>query len=127
MRISGFVLVLFATMTSGSAAEPNRLQGAPASPFYAWSSDVPSPGALLRSEPLPADLVLENASKSERILYSSTNGLDGKTRIAVSGALFWPKGDPPAGGWPLMAWAHGTVGAAPKCAPSFMGRSERDK
>ena len=71
--------------------------------------------------------MLANASKSERILYSSTDGLDGKTPIAVSGALFWPKGDAPAGGWPLVAWAHGTVGATAVCAPSFAGRSERDK
>jgi len=121
------VLLLFAAMTSGFAAAPDRLQGAPASSFYEWSGDVPGPGALLRSEPLSPDLALDNAWKSERILYSSTDGLDDKTHIAVSGALFWPKGDPPPGGWPLVAWAHGTVGAAPSCAPSFRGRSERDR
>ena len=127
MRVSLVVfLALLATAPSGFAAPPNRLQGVPASPFYDWSGEAPAPGALLRSEPLPPDLALDNASKSERILYSSTNGLDDKTHIAVSGALFWPKGDPPPGGWPLVAWAHGTVGAAPKCAPSFRGRSERD-
>ena len=49
---------------------------------------------------MPAELTLANASKSERILYSSTDGLDDKTPIAVSGALFWPNGDAPgrAGG-----------------------------
>ncbi len=126
MRVSWTLLALLAATTSGFAATANRLQGAPAAPFYDWSGAVPAPGALLRSEPLPSDLALENASKSERILYSSTNGLDDKTHIAVSGALFWPKGSPPPGGWPLVAWAHGTVGAAAKCAPSFRGRSERD-
>ncbi|HXT07312.1 MAG TPA: hypothetical protein VN715_10295 [Roseiarcus sp.] len=59
---------------------------------YAWTAKVPAPGALLRSEPLPADLVLDNAATSLRILYSSTDGIDGKTPIAVSGALFVPKG-----------------------------------
>ena len=44
----------------------------------------------------------------------------------MSGALFWPKSDAPAGGWPIVAWAHGTVGTADKCAPSFAGRSDRD-
>ncbi len=127
MRVSLAVLMLLAAMTSGAAAAPNRLQGAPATPFYEWTGDVPGPGALLRSEALPPDLALDNAAKSERILYSSTDGLDGKTHIAVSGALFWPKGDAPAGGFPVVAWAHGTVGAAAKCAPSFAGRSERDK
>jgi len=93
---------------------------------YAWTAKVPAPGALLRSEPLPADLVLDNAATSLRILYSSTDGIGGKTPIAVSGALFVPKGAPPAGGWPLVAWAHGAVGAAAACAPSFRDRSERD-
>ena len=127
MRAFVSILALLAAVTTGSAAPPARLQGAPASPFYAWSGDVPQPGALLRSETLPDNLVLDSAGKGERILYASTDGVDGKTHIAVSGALFWPKGDPPAGGWPLVAWAHGTVGAAAKCAPSFAGRSDRDK
>lgn len=124
MRIFGVVMALLVA-TSANAA-PDRLTGAPASPFYAWTTKVPAPGALLRSEDLPPALGLENAAKSQRILYSSTDGIDDKTPIAVSGALFVPKGEPPAGGWPLVAWAHGTVGAAAACAPSFRGRSERD-
>jgi hypothetical protein len=43
---------------------------------------------------------------------SSTDGLDNRTPVVVSGVLFVPKGTPPQGGWPLMAWAHGTVGSA---------------
>jgi pimeloyl-ACP methyl ester carboxylesterase len=127
MRALATLLALAVAMTPTLAAPPERLEGAPASPFYAWSGDVGAPGALLRSEPLPPNLVLENAAKGERILYSSTDGVDDKTHIAVSGAFFVPKGEPPAGGWPLVAWAHGTVGAAANCAPSFRGRSERDK
>ena len=30
-----------------------------------------------------------------------------------------PRGRPPAGGWPLIAWAHGTSGVARRCAPSL--------
>ena len=119
------IIVALAVATSASAA-PERLVGAPASPFYAWTAKVPAPGALLRSEPLPSALALDGAAKSLRILYSSTDGIDGKTPIAVSGALYVPKGAPPAGGWPVVAWAHGTVGAAAACAPSFRGRSARD-
>ncbi|MBA5745491.1 alpha/beta hydrolase, partial [Escherichia coli] len=61
-----------------------------------------------------------------RILYASTDGVGGHTPIAVSGALFVPRGTPPAGGWPLVAWAHGTFGMADICAPSWFGRSYRD-
>ena len=114
-------------LTAAALAAPERLAGQPAAPFYAWSGELPAPGAILRREPLAAPLALDSAAKSERILYSSTDGIDGKTRIAVSGAAFWPKGEPPAGGWPVVAWAHGTVGAAARCAPSFAGRSERDR
>jgi acetyl esterase/lipase len=97
------------------------------SDFYAWKDVVPAtPGKLLRSEPQEEKLALAGASRSLRILYSSTDGLDGHSPIAVSGALYLPKGAPPEGGWPLMAWAHGTVGIADVCAPSWAGRSERD-
>lgn len=29
-----------------------------------------------------------------------------------------PKGQSPKGGWPIIAWAHGTTGVADTCAPS---------
>jgi len=97
------------------------------SAFYVWTGSLPAkPGVLLRAEPLPAALVLANAASGERILYTSTDGVTGKGVTPVSGALFIPKGDPPKGGWPLIAWAHGTVGMADVCAPSWAGRSDRD-
>lgn len=84
------------------------------------------PGVLLRFEPLPATLGLRSAARQVRLLYSSTDGVRGMRIVAVSGALFLPKGTPPPGGWPLVAWAHGTVGVADICAPSWAGRSLRD-
>lgn len=95
--------------------------------FYTWDGPVPTvPGKLLRSEALAPQQRLASAAQNLRILYSSTDGLDNRTPIAVSGALFVPKGTPPPGGWPLMAWAHGTVGSADRCAPSLNARSPRD-
>jgi len=80
--------------------------------FYTWADPVPPmPGKLLRSEALTPQQSLASAGLNLRILYSSTDGLDNLTPVAVSGALFVPKGPAPAGGWPLMAWAHGTVGS----------------
>lgn len=97
------------------------------SAFYTWTGALPEqPGRLLRSEPLPAVLGLAGAGRQLRILYSATNGVTGKGVVAVSGAVFLPKGDAPKGGWPIMAWAHGTVGVADVCAPSWAGRSLRD-
>ena len=51
-----------------------------------------------------------------RILYHSRS-LRGDD-IAVSGFVATPGGEPPPGGWPLVAFAHGTTGMADVCAPS---------
>ncbi|WP_051277822.1 lipase family protein [Solimonas flava] len=91
------------------------------SAFYAWTSSVPTtPGLLLRHEPLPAAHRVAHAAVAERVLYSSTDGIDGKAPVAVSGVLYLPTGARPRGGWPLLSWAHGTTGAANVCAPSWM-------
>lgn len=95
--------------------------------FYAFAEALPQqPGKLLRSEPLPAELGLADAAKAMRILYTSTDGGRGQGVVATSGAVFYPKGTPPAGGWPVIAWAHGTVGVGGVCAPSKNVRSARD-
>jgi pimeloyl-ACP methyl ester carboxylesterase len=95
--------------------------------FYDWPEPVPeTPGKLLRSEALAPQESLSEAAQNVRILYSSTDGIANHGPITVSGALFLPKGNPPVGGWPLMAWAHGTVGSADVCAPSRNERSPRD-
>jgi pimeloyl-ACP methyl ester carboxylesterase len=95
--------------------------------FYRLTAPPPKrPGVLIRSEAMQPAQSLAKAASNIRFLYSSTDGLDGKTAIAVSGAIFIPSGTSPKGGWPLIAWAHGTVGIADICAPSFNVRSARD-
>lgn len=107
---------------------PDVLQGdGRVSSFYTWTGPVPpKPGVMLRTEPLPAVLGLPQAAFEERVLYTSTDGVRGAGQTVVSGALFEPKGAPPRGGWPVVAWAHGTVGVADICAPSWAERSYRD-
>ena len=70
--------------------------------------------------------MLSNASRALRILYTSTNGIDGRSSVAVSGAVYFPKGSAPEAGWPVIAWAHGFVGIADVCAPSWTRPSQRD-
>ena len=84
------------------------------------------PGILLRQEPLEEHQSLSRASENIRLLYTSTEGLFAEKTVAVSGALFLPIGTAPEGGWPLLGWAHGTVGIADVCAPSWNGRQSRD-
>lgn len=106
-------------------AEPLLIGDGGTPAFYAWNGELAGgPGTLLRQEPGPQDLA--NAGRSVRLLYVSTDGIDRTAKVPVSGVLYLPKGEAPEGGWPLMAWAHGTVGVADICAPSFAGRSSRD-
>jgi len=74
------------------------------------------PGQLLRKE--AASYTLAVPVDAIRILYASTDGHGGK--VATSAMVLTPKGTPPPGGWPLIAWAHGTSGMARMCGPSLM-------
>ncbi|MEP2102202.1 MAG: lipase family protein [Parasphingorhabdus sp.] len=97
------------------------------SDFYSYEVALAAPGALLKKEPLNAQQSNPGAAKNIRLLYSSTDGLDSEAVLPVSGVLFLPEGTAPAGGWPLMAWTHGTVGIADICAPSWNGRQQQDR
>jgi pimeloyl-ACP methyl ester carboxylesterase len=124
-------IVLLSAIWCGAsvhAAEraPDLMQGdGRVSAFYSWDAAIPEPGKLLRQEKLELTLGLTKAGTQYRILYSSTDGIDGKSPNVVSGVLFVPPGEPPAGGWPLMAWGHETAGMADICAPSWVGYSPR--
>ncbi len=126
--LSALALSIGAMAAETYAPKPDPQQGdGRVSSFYTWTKAIPAtPGKLLRSEPLEQALSLPNAASAQRILYTSLDGIDGKTPIVVSGALFIPKGKAPAGGWPVASWGHGTVGVADICAPSWAGRSYRD-
>ena len=92
------------------------------SEFYSSESLLPRhPGVLIQQQTLDDHQQLPGAAVNVRLLYSSTDGIDGTTPIRVSGSLFLPQGIAPDGGWPLIAWAHGTVGIADNCAPSWTG------
>ncbi|SPL72110.1 Secretory lipase [Acinetobacter stercoris] len=127
---------LFGSMTVCSsltyaalAPEPQEKYGdGRVSSFYTWTEQIPDkPGKLLKTENITSPYIrLDNDSQAIRILYSSTSGKDSKTPIVVSGSIHLPKGTPPKGGWPVVLWAHGTVGLADACAPSWNGRSYRD-
>jgi len=52
-----------------------------------------------------------------KVLYRSTDPAG--RPIAVSGIIVVPAGEPPPGGWPIVAWAHPTTGIVPHCAPSL--------
>jgi pimeloyl-ACP methyl ester carboxylesterase len=91
----------------------------PMTQFYTASAADPSapPGTLVRAEPA-TDFNLPPGVTATRILYH-TRTANNKDALA-SGVVLIPYGRPPAGGWPLLAWSHGTSGVARVCAPSLM-------
>jgi hypothetical protein len=56
-----------------------------------------------------------------KLVYRSQDALDPHKLVLVSAKVLLPPGAPPAGGWPVLAWAHGTTGLAITCAPSVQG------
>ncbi|BDD83418.1 lipase [Tsukamurella pulmonis] len=91
-----------------------------------YAGPVPATGGeQIRSVPLDPAVSLPGAGTAKRVLYSTTDQ-HGKPATST-GAIFVPKGTAPAGGWPVIAWAHGTVGLGDDCAPSANPRSDRDR
>ncbi|OAN39943.1 lipase [Mycolicibacterium iranicum] len=120
------VALLLAVVASAGCA-PTETEAA-----SAWSGmdardydgPIPPPGQLLGTVPLDEELSVTGAGEAFRILYST---VDQHGRPAVStAAVFTPKTPPPQGGWPVIAWAHGTVGLGDDCTPSTRSRSGRD-
>ncbi|NKY62032.1 lipase family protein [Gordonia rubripertincta] len=74
-------------------------------------------GQIVQADDIPGSWTLPDGTVGKRLVYRSTSGVDG-TATNVSGAVFVPGSTPPAGGWPLIAYAHGTTGITPDCAPS---------
>jgi acetyl esterase/lipase len=88
-------------------------------PFYDTPANLAAtkPGALLRQDAFRL-YALPAGVRAVRILYHSLDATGGD--VATSAVVLVPAGAPPAGGWPIIAWAHGTSGVARQCAPSLM-------
>jgi len=111
-------------VTQASAATQDWSGDGGLPPFYQWNQSLPTaPGQLLRQQSIEVPAPLPNAGEAFRLLYTSTSTLHESTQVSVSGAVYLPKGAAPAGGWPIVAWAHGTTGVADVCAPSWHDRS----
>lgn len=89
-----------------------------------WNQPIPAPGVPAATVPLDPRVSLPDAGRAVRTAYGT---IDQHGRPAIStSAVFLPHGAPPPGGWPVIAWAHGTVGLGDDCAPSTQPRSPRD-
>jgi hypothetical protein len=55
--------------------------------------------------------------RNARLLLYRSKSVNGKV-VAVSGSLTLPRGPKPRGGWPVVTYAHGSLGVADPCAPT---------
>jgi dienelactone hydrolase len=118
--LTGF-LILAAPVLAAAPAHAAVEPGPAGDAFYTPPSTLPSGphGTPIWQRKLTGEPVLKSAKSNTLLLYRST-AVDGKT-VAVSGDVAVPKGEAPKGGWPVISWAHGTVGIADACAPSRVG------
>ncbi len=112
---------LLAQEAPRSVAEAQKMESEDALPatalYRAQATPATHPGDLLAQEPVASYQLLPGV-KAVRIAYHS---LDATGRdVATTAAVLLPPGRAPSGGWPVIAWAHGTSGVAPQCAPSLM-------
>jgi acetyl esterase/lipase len=87
--------------------------------FYTPPSPLAAaaPGTLIRSAEVAGVPGVPSGATVWRILFHSTTiyGAD----VAQSGYVIAPSSPAPAGGFPVIAWAHGTSGFAAQCGPSL--------
>ncbi|OZC81325.1 lipase [Rhodococcus sp. 06-418-5] len=110
------VLVAAGCSSDDPAVDPQSVAvGATLSADY--SDD--GPGSLESAEELLTvdRRVSAISSIAARVVYTSTSGIDGSTQ-RVSGTIFAPEGSAPEGGWPIIAYGHGTTGVLNDCGPS---------
>lgn len=108
--------VLITVSLAACSSKPNANPYDPA--FYDTPATIPSgmPGQVVRFETMAAPFP---ESQAFRVMYTSTS-FDGSP-IVVTGMVFVPNGPAPAGGRPVVSWAHPTTGIVDACAPSRIG------
>lgn len=102
--------LIFASFSFASLASP------PVSPFYADVMKMTPNGKLgqvIKQEKIDTPI---KGAQAWRIAYISSDAMDRKT--IATGLVVAPIGPAPAGGRPIMSWAHGTTGSAQNCGPS---------
>lgn len=123
LAAAALTVALLAAITSPAYADPlddawqaQQANALPRTSFYDAPTPLPwAPGGTLIRKQETSEYALGTAT---RILYHSrtSTGRD----VAASGVVVVPAGQAPAGGWPVVLYAHGASGIARDCAPSLM-------
>nr|WP_231514591.1 lipase family protein [Mycobacterium sp. URHB0044] len=120
------IVVVLASLTVGRPALDRLVSGSRSDdskigdPIATADLSGTGPGSLVSATTMD-DYSRTNygrAVRSARVVYRSTSGDDGSPSV-VSGTVFTPLGEPPAGGWPIVSFGHGTLGWQEPCGPSL--------
>ena len=108
-----------ALLVAGCGADPAQPDAPTRGPALAGDFSGRGPGTLVAANTLPDldPLLRDDSSVAARITYISTSGIS-DAHPRVSGTVFVPKGTPPQGGWPIVAFGHPATGIESECAPS---------
>jgi hypothetical protein len=108
------LLAVGAALLGTAGVADARSDQAPARPQLA------APGTVVSAAPLKRRLWVPQTTRSAFVLEYVTKNAFGR-RALSTGTVFLPKGRMPRGGWPVISWAHGSVGLGDGCAPSRVG------
>jgi acetyl esterase/lipase len=113
-RIMRWTLLLAVIVAAGVTALWTASRPAQPDAFYVPPEQKQGePGTLLRSEPYTKDLPA--GARGWRILYTTKRG----NSPAVASAVVVTSTQTTNAARPVIAWAHGTTGIVPGCAPSM--------
>jgi pimeloyl-ACP methyl ester carboxylesterase len=114
-RLVVLLMLAVCAVSSACGGAPDRVQGTTLTADYSGSG----PGTLGDARTLTGleSRLANTTSLSARITYTSTSGID-DSHPQVTAAVFVPRGAPPQGGWPIVAFGHPPTGIAHDCAPS---------
>jgi pimeloyl-ACP methyl ester carboxylesterase len=104
-----------ATTASTEPETPTTTVAPEVDAFYTTSAGTPAgpPGTIVRSQAVTAP----DGARGWRVMYVSRSVTN--EPVFASGLIWTPTtGDVPAGGRPVVTWAHETTGVADDCAPS---------
>lgn len=98
------------TPSAGPSADATTSTGMPS------ASAGQQAGTVYANRQIPGSNLFAGARQGNQFTYWSV-GADGAAHLST-GSLYLPPQAAPAGGYPIVVWAHGSRGLADTCAPS---------
>lgn len=77
-------------------------------------------GTIVQSTPVEGldPTLADKLGEARTVVYRSVSAYDGQVS-EVASTVYRPRGDAPAGGWPVISYGHPTTGLGQDCGPSL--------